>query len=82
MIGPYYRKGYQVGILGDIRSAYQDTYMHLGRKAESMMAPVTPRPFPLKSASTMEVSMVTGLLFLESPLNVNCDMAPIFYGYQ
>jgi hypothetical protein len=51
--------------------------MHLGRKAESMMAPDAPRYFPLKSASTMEVSMVTGLLNPESPLNVNCDMAPL-----
>jgi hypothetical protein len=26
----------------------------------------------------MEVSIVTGSLSLQSPLNVNCDMAPIF----
>jgi hypothetical protein len=39
-----------------------------------MMVPDTPRCFPLKSASTMEVSMVMGLLQSESPLNVNCDM--------
>ena len=49
--------------------------MHLGRKAESMMAPDTPREFRLKFAAVMVVSMVTGLLSLESPLNVNCDMA-------
>jgi hypothetical protein len=51
------------------------TYVHFGRNAESTMAPDRPRPFPLKYASVMEVSMVTGLLSLRSPLNVNCDMA-------
>jgi hypothetical protein len=51
------------------------TYVHFGRNAESMMAPDGPRPFPLKPASVMEVSMVTGLLSPRSPLNVNCDMA-------
>ena len=44
--------------------------------AESMMAPDTLRPFLLKSASTMEVSMVTDLLS-SSPLNVNFNMAPL-----
>ena len=53
------------------------TYVHFGRNAESMMAPHKPRCFQLKSASTMEVSMATGLLSLKSPLNVNCDMAPM-----
>ncbi len=42
--------------------------MHFGRNAESMIAPETPRPFPLKSASVMEVSMVT-------PLKVNQNSA-------
>jgi hypothetical protein len=46
----------------DIRKGYSVTYMHLGRKAPTTIAPDKPRPFPLKSASTMEVSMVTGLL--------------------
>ena len=36
------------------------TYWHLGRKAASMMAPETPSSLPLKSASTIDVSIVTG----------------------
>ena len=36
------------------------TYLHLGRKAASMIAPEAPRCFPLKSASVIEASMVTG----------------------
>jgi hypothetical protein len=43
----------------------------LGRKAESMMAPDTPRCFPLKSATAMAVSIVTGLLLPKWPLKVN-----------
>ena len=45
--------------------------MHLGRKAESMMAPDMPRPFPLKSNTVMVVSMVSDLLLSSSPLNMN-----------
>ena len=41
---------------------YSCTYLHLGRKAPSMMAPEACKPLPLKSASVMELSMVTGLL--------------------
>jgi hypothetical protein len=46
-----------------------------------MIAPDAPRYFPPKSASTMEVSMVTSSLSSpsisssSSPLNVNVDMA-------
>jgi hypothetical protein len=36
--------------------------------------------FPPKSASTMEVSIVTGLLSLLSPLNVNVDRALLSEG--
>jgi hypothetical protein len=43
----------------------------VGKKAESIMAPDAQRAFPLKSASVMDVSIVTGLESLESPLNVN-----------
>ena len=50
---------------------YSCTYWHLGRKAASMMAPEASKVFPLKSASVMELSMVTGLLYLSSPLKVN-----------
>jgi hypothetical protein len=64
----------------DVERGYSATYLHLGRKAAAMIAPDAPRYFPPKSASTMEVSIVTGLLSLESPLNVNVDMAPIFCG--
>jgi hypothetical protein len=52
--------------------------VHLGRKAAAMIAPDVPRYFPPKSASIMEVFRVTGLLSLQSPLNVNVDMALIF----
>jgi hypothetical protein len=38
------------------------TYLHLGMKAATMMAPETPILHPLKSASIIEVSMVTGFL--------------------
>ena len=46
----------------------------MGRKVESMIAPDTPRPFPLKSATAMVVFMVIDLLS-SSPLNVKSDMA-------
>jgi hypothetical protein len=59
----------------DVKRGYPDTYVHLGRKAAAMIAPDVPRYFPPKSASTMEVSIVTGLLSSLSPLNVNVDMA-------
>jgi hypothetical protein len=49
--------------------------VHLGRKAATTIAPDWPRPFALKSASVMEISMVTGVLPRPSPLNVNFDMA-------
>jgi hypothetical protein len=65
------------GVSVDVKRGYSDTYVHLGRKAATMIAPDTPRHFLLKSASTTEVSMVTGSLYsLLSPLNVNVDMAP------
>jgi hypothetical protein len=54
---------------------YSGTYVHLGRKAAAMIAPDTPRALRLRSASIMEVSMVTGLLSVSSPLNVNFNMA-------
>ena len=39
---------------------YSCTYLHLGRKAAmSMIAPEACRALPLKSASVMELSMVT-----------------------
>jgi hypothetical protein len=50
-------------ILGDIsRCLGTCTYVHFGRNTESMMAPDGLSHFPLKSASVMEVFMVTGLL--------------------
>jgi hypothetical protein len=62
--------------------------MHLGRKAESMMAPDAPRPFPLKSATAMVVSMVTDMLS-SSPLKTNFanallseDVRDISLGYE
>jgi hypothetical protein len=54
--------------------------VHLGRKAAIISAPDMPRPFPPKSASTMEVSMVKGVLSLLSPLNVSFDMALLSEG--
>ena len=39
---------------------YSCTYWHLGRNAAIKMAPEVPRYFPLKSASIIEASMVTG----------------------
>jgi hypothetical protein len=47
------------------------THVHVGKKAVSIMAPDAQRAFPLKSASVMDVSIVTGLEALTSPLNVN-----------
>jgi hypothetical protein len=44
--------------------------MHLGRNAVSMTGQDTPRPFPLKSATVMVVSIATDLL-LSSPLKTN-----------
>ena len=41
---------------------YSCTYWHLGRKAASMMAPEAPKYLLLKSASVMEVSIVTVLV--------------------
>jgi hypothetical protein len=61
------------GVSADARRGYSGTYVHLGRKAATMLAPDLPRPFALKSASVMEISMVTPPW--PSPLNVNCDMA-------
>ena len=52
--------------------------MHLGRKAESIVAPDTPRPFPLKLASVIEASIVTGWLFASSLLKVNAVNATLF----
>ena len=54
------------------------TYWHLGRKAASMMALEAPSFFLLKSASVMEVSMVTGgPSFLPTmPEKVNFSNAP------
>jgi hypothetical protein len=49
------------------------TYLHLGMKAATMMAPESPNPHPLNSASVIEVSMVTGLQSKRSPLNVKSD---------
>ena len=46
------------------------------------MPPDRPSFLPLKSASVMVVSMVTGSAYLLSPLKVNVDNALIFYGYQ
>jgi hypothetical protein len=40
----------------------QGTYVHLGRKAASTLAPEGPRSFPLRSAEIMEISMVAGCL--------------------
>jgi hypothetical protein len=50
------------GVSADARRGYSRTYVHLGRKAATMMAPDAPRPLALKSASAMEISIVTGLL--------------------
>ena len=47
---------------GQTGNILEHTYWHLGRKAASMMAPEACRSLPLKSASVMDVSMVTGLL--------------------
>jgi hypothetical protein len=38
----------------------QGTYVHLGRKGESTLAPEGPKSFPLRSAEIMEISMVAG----------------------
>jgi hypothetical protein len=51
--------------------------VHFGRNAESMRAPDVPRSFPLKSASVMEVFIVTGFQLVPSPLKVNTDIVPI-----
>ena len=40
----------------------QGTYMHLGRKAASTLAPEGPSSFLLRSAEIMEISMVAGWL--------------------
>ena len=57
-----YRVIYQWGITGDIGPFGRGTYVHLGRKAASTLAPEGPRSFPLRSAETMEISMVAGWL--------------------
>ena len=64
-------------ISGVGQRGYSCTYWHLGRKAASMMAPEAMRYFPLKLASVMEVSIVTGLLlpYLSSPLIVSFVIA-------
>jgi hypothetical protein len=67
-------------MLADVRRGYSDTYVHLGRKAAAMIAPDAPRHFPPKSASTMEVSMVTGSLSQSSSPNVNVNMALLLEG--
>jgi hypothetical protein len=47
-----------------------------------MMAPDVPRPFSLKSATAMQVSIVTGLLIpSSSPLKVNFDEALLPEGH-
>jgi hypothetical protein len=48
------------GVSADARKGYSGTYVHLGRKAATMIAPDVPRPFALTSATVMEISMVTG----------------------
>jgi hypothetical protein len=53
------------------------THLHFGRKLASITAPGAPRPLPLKSASVMRVSMVTGVLGLRSPLKVNFESAEL-----
>ena len=63
---------------GGRRGGYLGTYVHLGRKAESIVAPDTPRPFPLKLASIIEASIVTGWLFVSSPLKANAVNATLF----
>jgi hypothetical protein len=63
------------GVSVDVKRRYSDTYVHLGRKAATMIAPDAPRHFLPKFAFTMEVFMVTGLLSPRSPLNVNVDIA-------
>ena len=42
-----------------------------------MMAPEASKTFPLKSALLMDVSMVTALLLIESPLMVSLFNAPL-----
>jgi hypothetical protein len=56
-----------------------DTHLHFGRKLASITAPDVPtRPLPLKSASVMRVSMVTGVLDpRSSPLKVNFESAEL-----
>jgi hypothetical protein len=60
---------------GSAAREYPGTYVHLGRKAESILAPDMPRPFPLKLASLMCDFIVTGWLFVPSPLKVNVASA-------
>ena len=64
------------GVSVDVKRGYSDTYVHFGRKAATMIAPDSPRPFSRKSTSTIEVSMVTDQS-LSSPLKMNSDSAPI-----
>ena len=62
---------------GDIgRGDSEGTYVHLGRKAEIIMASDTPSSFPLKSISVIVVVIVTACL---SP-KVKLDIAPISCG--
>jgi hypothetical protein len=42
------------------RGYRQGTYVHLGRKAASTLAPEGPSSFQLRSAEIMEISMVAG----------------------
>ena len=42
-------------------------------KAASMMAPEAPRCFPLKSASVIEASMVTGGASFQLPVSIYCS---------
>jgi len=67
-----------LGILGgNIGRGYSEgTYVHLGRKAEIMMASDTRSPFPLKSISVIVVVIVTACL---SP-KVKLDIALISCG--
>jgi hypothetical protein len=50
------RLSYGEGLQARVRG----TYVHLGRKAASTLAPEGPSCFLLRSAETMEISMVTG----------------------
>jgi hypothetical protein len=54
------------------------TYVHFWRHAESIIAPDAPSFFPLKSASVMEVSMVTAPLVRASLLKMKVDNALLF----